>query len=97
VSSPLASLYSGPRSEKYTSNTVSNERQCELFFTSVAASAYLNASRSSIGMWRTASIASRFSVRLTGSPALRSSTTNPASRSSIEPGAFPEMVVGVLI
>ena len=56
--------YSAPRSEKYTSNTVSNARQWALFFTSVAASAYLNASRSSIGMWVTASMASRFSVRL---------------------------------
>ena len=40
-----------------------------LFFTSVAPSAYLNASRSSSGMCLTASMASRFSVRLTGSPA----------------------------
>src|SRR3954453_18164210 len=80
-SSPIA--YSLPRSEKYTSNTVSNARQCVLFFTSVAASAYLNASRSEIGMWRTASIASRFSVRLTGRPASRSSWMNPASSDRI--------------
>src|SRR5690606_11541735 len=40
----------------------------------------------------TASIASRFSVRLTGSPALRSSTTNPANRSSIDEGVSPEML-----
>ena len=73
-------------SEKYTSNTVSKARQCELFFTSVAASAYLNASRSSSGMCWTASMASRFSVRLTGSPASRSSWMNPASSSlSAEP------------
>ena len=50
-SSPSSpSAYCRPRSEKYTSNTVSNARQCVLFFTSVAASAYLNASRSSSGM-----------------------------------------------
>src|SRR4051794_27593766 len=80
-SSPIA--YSLPRSEKYTSNTVSYARQCVLFFTSVAASAYLNASRSEIGMWRTASIASRFSVRLTGSPASRNSWMKPASNDRI--------------
>src|SRR4051794_23544245 len=82
--SPSTSLYSGPRRLKYTSNTVSNARQCELFFTIVAPSAYLNASRSSMGMCCTASIASRFSVNETGSPALRSSLTKPASRSSME-------------
>src|SRR5690242_6303816 len=80
-SSPI--LYSLPRSEKYTSNTVSKARQCVLFFTSVAASAYLKASRSEIGMWRTASIASRFSVRLTGNPASRSSWMKPASNERI--------------
>ena len=46
-------------------------------------SAYLNASRSSSGMCCTASIASRFSVSYTGSPASRSSSMNPASSSSI--------------
>src|SRR5262245_16734084 len=80
-SSPMA--YSLPRSEKYTSNTVSKARQCWLFLTNVAASAYLNASRSSRGMWRTAAIASRFSVRLTGSPASRSSWMKPASNDRI--------------
>ena len=80
-SSPMA--YSLPRSEKYTSNTVSNARQCALFFTSVAASAYLNASRSDSGMWRTACIASRFSVRLTGRPASRNSCMKPASSERI--------------
>src|SRR5947209_3131927 len=79
--SPMA--YSLPRSEKYTSNTVSNARQCALFFTSVAARAYLNASRSEIGMWRTACMASRFSVRLTGRPASRSSCMKPASSERI--------------
>jgi len=34
VPSPI--LYSGPRIEKYTSKTVSNERQWALFFTIVA-------------------------------------------------------------
>src|SRR5262249_4325190 len=37
----------------------------------------------SSGMWRTAAMASRFSVRLTGSPASRSSWMNPASSDSI--------------
>src|SRR4026208_294196 len=82
-SSPWTNLYSGPRRLKYTSNTVSKLRQCAWFLISVAPRAYLNASRSSIGMCCTASIASRFSVRLTGSPALRSSPTNPFSRSSM--------------
>ena len=81
--SPSTRRYCGPRRLKYTSNTVSNERQWALFFTSVAPRAYLNASRSSIGMCCTASIASRFSVRLTGRPALRSSTTKPLSSSII--------------
>ena len=81
--SPSEIAYSGPRRLKYTSNTVSKERQCEWFFTRVAPSAYLNASRSSSGMCITASIASRFSVRLTGSPALRSSTMKPERRSSM--------------
>ena len=76
--------YSGPRRLKYTSNTVSNARQWELFLISVAPRAYLNASRSSIGMCCTASMASRFSVRLTGSPALRSSTTKPLSKPNID-------------
>ena len=67
VASPIA--YSLPRSEKYTSKTVSNAFQWAAFFTSVAARAYLNASRSSSGMCLTASMASRFSVRLTGRPA----------------------------
>src|SRR5688572_26999254 len=49
----------------------------------VAASAYLSASRSSSGMWRTASIASMFSLRLTGMPAARSSPMKPASSSSM--------------
>src|SRR3954447_2857729 len=80
-SSPMA--YSLPRSEKYTSNTVSNARQWVLFFTSVAANAYLNASRSNSGMCRTACIASRFSVRLTGNPASRSSWMKPASNERI--------------
>src|SRR5256885_9893065 len=73
---------SGPRSEKYTSKTVSNAFQWALLFTSVAPKAYLKASRSSSGMWRTASVASRFSVNETGSPADRSSEMNPARRSS---------------
>src|SRR5687767_11183711 len=81
VPSPMA--YSGPRSEKYTSKTVSNAFQWALLFTSVAASAYLKASRSSSGMCLTASMASRFSVRETGRPARRSSWMNPVSRSSI--------------
>src|SRR3954453_17470265 len=50
---------------------------------SVAPSAYLNASRSSSGMCLTACMASRFSVRLTGRPASRSSRMNPLSRSSM--------------
>ena len=74
---------SAPRNAKYTSNTVSKVFQCAWFFTNVAPSAYLNASRSSIGMWPTASIASRFSVSDTGNPAARSSWMNPARRSSI--------------
>src|SRR5437763_368064 len=72
----------GPRSEKYTSKTVSNAFQWALLLTRVAPRAYLKASRSSSGMWRTASVASRFSVRETGSPAARSSEMNPARRSS---------------
>src|SRR5829696_2555343 len=85
--SPMASdcssvsAYSRPRKEKNTSNTVSNTRQWLAFFTSVAASAYLNASRSSSGMCCTAAMASRFSVKLTGSPATRSSAMNPPSSS----------------
>ncbi len=66
-----------PRSEKYTSKTVSKAFQWALFFTRVAARAYLNASRSSSGMCCTASMASRFSVRLTGRPAARSSCDEP--------------------
>ena len=76
-----AMLYSGPRNEKYTSKMVSNARQWFWLFTNVAASAYLNASRSSIGISLTASIASKFSVRLTGKPALRSSTIKPDIKS----------------
>ena len=84
-----------PRSEKYTSNTVSKARQWAWFFTSVAASAYLNASRSSSGMCLTASMASRFSVRLTGRPASRSSWMNPASSSVIAwPAASSGSTVG---
>src|SRR5258705_5228507 len=49
----------------------------------VAPSAYLNASRSSMGMCCTASMASRFSVSDTGRPALRNSVTKPAKRSSM--------------
>src|SRR5437879_2165685 len=79
--------YWGPRSEKYTSKTVSNAFQCELLFTRVAPRAYLKASRSSSGMWRTASVASRFSVSETGSPAARSSEMNPARRSSTSRGS----------
>src|SRR5262245_21317597 len=79
--SPSSSWYCGPRRLKYTSNTVSKARQCALFFTSVAARAYLKASRSSIGMWVTASMASRFSVSETGRPAARSSRMKPAMRS----------------
>src|SRR5437879_3792656 len=75
-----------PRSEKYTSKTVSKAFQWALLFTSVAASAYLNASLSSSGMWRTASMASRFSVSDTGSPAARSCWMKPASRSIIVDG-----------
>src|SRR4051812_22249006 len=81
ASSPMA--WWPPRSEKYTSKTVSKAFQWAWFFTSVAASAYLNASRSSRGMCWTASMASRFSVRLTGSPALRSSWMKPVNRSSM--------------
>src|SRR5579859_2482353 len=77
-----------PCNEKYTSKMVSNAFQCALFLTSVAARAYLNASRSSSGMCCTASIASRFSVRLTGSPAERSSWMNPARTSSIPPARW---------
>ena len=77
----LTMLYCEPRSEKYTSKMVSNTRQCEEFFTSVAPRAYLNASRSSIGITLTASMASRFSVRLTGRPARRNSATKPDIRS----------------
>ena len=54
----------------------------------VAARAYLKASRSSSGMYRSASTASRFSVRLTGMPAVRSSLTNPDSVSS-RPAELP--------
>src|ERR687897_1045981 len=79
------SAYSRPRNEKYTSNTVSNTRQWAAFFTSVAPSAYLNASRSSRGTCCTAAIASRFSVRLTGRPAVRSSTMTPDSSSVSAP------------
>ncbi|CAB4966765.1 unannotated protein [freshwater metagenome] len=92
-SPPPPSEYSLPLSEKYTSNTVSNARQWVLFFTNVAASAYLNASRFSIGMCVMASIASRFSVRLTGNPAARSSTMNPDRSSSIgEEGTSVEVI-----
>src|SRR5215510_9181984 len=83
------SAYSRPRSEKYTSNTVSNTRQWEAFFTSVAPSAYLKASRSSRGMCWMAAMASRFSVRLTGRPAVRSSTMKPDSSSV---SAMPEPI-----
>src|SRR5438105_7451188 len=78
----------GPRSEKYTSKTVSNAFQGALLLTRVAASAYLKASRSSSGMWRTASMASRFSVNETGNPAARSSWMKPASRSIIVAGSL---------
>ncbi len=78
-------LNSEPRREKYTSKIVSNAFQWAWFLTSVAARAYLNASRSSSGMCRTASIASRFSVSDTGSPAARSSWMKPAIRSSMVP------------
>src|SRR5262245_58567250 len=83
------SAYSRPRSEKYTSKTVSNTRQCEAFFTSVAPRAYLKASRSSRGMCWMAAMASRFSVRLTGRPAVRSSTMKPDSSSV---SAMPEPI-----
>src|SRR5215510_1646407 len=83
------SAYSRPRSEKYTSNTVSNTRQCEAFFTRVAPNAYLKASRSSRGMCWMAAMASRFSVRLTGRPAVRSSTMKPDSSSV---SAMPEPI-----
>src|SRR5437588_12901486 len=76
-------LYSEPRSEKYTSKMVSNSFQWALFLTSGAPRAYLNASRSSSGMCLIASMASRFSVSETGSPAPLSSWMNPESRSSI--------------
>ena len=81
--SPSEMEYSGPRRLKYTSKTVSKERQCALFFTNVAPSAYLKASRSSNGMCEIACIASRFSVRLTGRPAFLNSVMNPARSSSI--------------
>src|SRR3954447_13850897 len=83
LSPPSSILYSAPRIEKYTSKMVSKAFQCALFLTRVAPSAYLNASRSSSGMCWSASMASRFSVRLTGSPALRSSWMKPVNRSSM--------------
>src|SRR3954471_17801771 len=95
-SSPSPGEYSAPRSEKYTSKTVSKDFQWAWFFTSVAASAYLNASRSSRGMCWTASMASRFSVRLTGSPALRSSWMNPVNRSSMRTGPSSSGLLGRL-
>src|SRR5271155_282451 len=70
------------RTAKNPSKAVSKARQCEDDFTSVAASAYFSASRSSNGMCLTASAASRCSVRETGSPERRSSVTNPDRRSS---------------
>ena len=81
--SPSVMLYWAPRKLKYTSKTVSKARQWELFFTNVAPRAYLNASRSSRGMCCNASMASKFSVRLTGRPAFLSSTMNPDRRSSM--------------
>src|SRR5579862_1916574 len=68
------------------SKAVSKACQWLADFTMVAPSAYLSASRSSIGMWWTASAASRCSVSETGSPARRSSSTNPERRFSM-PGA----------
>src|SRR6516225_5417666 len=68
---------------------VSNAFQWALFLTSVAARAYLNASRSPSGMCFTASMASRFSVRLTGRPAALSSWMKPESTSSMLPPACP--------
>src|SRR5579884_1344368 len=61
---------------------VSKARQWALFLTRVAARAYLKASRSSMGMWRRASMASMSSVIDTGRPAARSSTMNPVRTSS---------------
>src|SRR5271163_4162408 len=72
------------RSAKKTSKAVSKARQCEDDFTSVAASAYFSASRSSSGMCLTASAASRCSVNETGRPERRSSVTKPERRSSTD-------------
>src|ERR1700689_4881532 len=70
------------RPAKYPSKAVSKARQCDDDFTSVAASAYFSASRSSSGICCTAWAASRCSVSETGSPERRSSVTNPERRSS---------------
>ncbi len=71
------------RTENHTSNTASNAARCSWRLTRVVASAHRSASLSSSGTWLTASTASRFSVGDTGSPARRSSWTNPASASSM--------------
>src|SRR6202034_2917585 len=83
-SSPSAPPRPPVRTAKYTSKAVSKARQCEDDFTSVAASAYFSASRSSSGMCLTASAASRCSVNETGRPERRSSVTKPERRSSTD-------------
>src|SRR3954447_13202147 len=96
-SPPSSILYSAPRIEKYTSKMVSKAFQCALFFTRVAPRAYLNASRSSSGMCWSASMASRFSVRLTGRPAARSSWMKPARRSIIALRAYRSAAAGAAV
>src|ERR1700735_156175 len=83
-SSPSAPPRPPARTAKNTSKAVSKARQCEEDFTSVAASAYFSASRSSSGICCTAWAASRCSVSETGSPERRSSVTNPERRSSTD-------------
>src|SRR6202453_3547851 len=83
-SSPSAPPRPPVRTAKYTSKAVSKARQCEDDFTSVAASAYFSASRSSSGICLTASAASRCSVNETGRPERRSSVTKPERRSSTD-------------
>jgi len=65
-----------PCSEKNNSKSMSKVRQCPSSFTRDAARPSFSAMRSSRGRWRNASVASRTSVVLTGTPAARSSSTN---------------------
>src|SRR3984957_16166736 len=83
-SSPSAPPRPPVRTAKYTSKAVSKARPWDDDFTSVAASAYFKASRSSSGTCLTASAASRCSVSETGRPERRSSVTNPERRSSTD-------------